>query len=253
VGGRVGVRNPNESIITAIQTVIYYSAFQLYKIPENWTRSVGCISGCLFAIRRELLLKIEPAIRNRNWFGVPVNQGEDRFLTHQTLLHGYGTYIDNDALCWTTVPNKLSILFKQQLRWRRSIVRDFFFTLKTLPKHVWNLHPNTVLTLVLIPLGALVGFLVVVTALSSDPLAWAGPLPLITALGIAAILTWIIKKYSVKETLVHPLAFGAYVAWSLVSSLFLTPLAMCTMDSADWGTRTKKQVLKEVALGKTTD
>ncbi len=85
VGGRVGVRNPNDSVITAIQAVIYYSAFQLYKIPENWTRSVCCISGCLFAIRRELLLEIEPAIRARHWFGIPVNQGEDRFLTHQTL------------------------------------------------------------------------------------------------------------------------------------------------------------------------
>ena len=129
MGGRVGVRNPNDSVITGIQAVIYYSAFQLYKIPENWTRSVCCISGCLFAIRRELLLEIEPAIRARNWFGIPVNQGEDRFLTHQTLLRGYGTYINNDALCWTTVPNTLSVLFKQQLRWRRSIVRDFFYTL----------------------------------------------------------------------------------------------------------------------------
>lgn len=253
VGGRVGVRNPNDGIITAIQTIIYYSAFQLYKMPENWTRSVGCISGCLFAIRRELLLQIEPAIRARNWFGVPVNQGEDRFLTHQTLLRGYGTYINNDALCWTTVPNTISVLFKQQLRWRRSIVRDFFFTLKTLPQHVWKLHPNTVLTLVLVPLGALVGFLVVVTALTSDPLAWAGPLPLVTALGVAAVLTWVIKKYSAKETLAHPLAFGAYVAWSLVSSLFLTPLALCTMDSADWGTRTKKQITQpEVSLGDST-
>jgi len=35
----------------------------------------------------------------------------------------------------------------------------------------------------------------------------------------------------------HPLAFAAYVGWSMVSSLFLTPLALCTMDSADWGTR----------------
>jgi hyaluronan synthase len=250
VGGRVGVRNPNDNILTVIQTVIYYSAFQLYKIPENWTRSVGCISGCLFAIRRELLLKIEPLIRSRNWFGVPVNQGEDRFLTHQTLLHGYGTYIDNDALCWTTVPNTLSVLFKQQLRWRRSIVRDFFFTLKTLPVHVWKLHPNAVLTLVLIPLGALVALLVVVTVLFSDPLSWAGPLPLITALGIAAILSWIIKKYSAREALAHPLAFGAYVAWSMVSTLFLTPLALFTMDSADWGTRAKQQE-HEVALGNT--
>ncbi|HEY6542841.1 MAG TPA: glycosyltransferase [Ktedonobacteraceae bacterium] len=247
VGGRVGVRNPNESVITAIQTIVYYSAFELYKIPENWTRSVCCISGCLFAIRRELLLEIEPTIRARHWFGIPVNQGEDRFLTHQTLLRGYGTYINNDALCWTTVPNKLSVMFKQQLRWRRSIVRDFFYTLRTLPQHVWKLHPNTVLTLVLTPLGAVIGLLVVITSLTSDPLAWAGPLPMVTALAIACVLTWWIKKYSAKEAVSHPLAFGAYVAWALVSSLFLTPLALCTMDSADWGTRTIEQ--QEVALG----
>ena len=247
VGGRVGVSNPNESVITAIQTMIYYSAFTLYKIPENWTRSVCCISGCLFAIRRELLLEIEPAIRSRHWFGVPVNQGEDRFLTHQTLLRGYGTYINNDALCWTTVPNSLSVLFKQQLRWRRSIVRDLFYTLRTLPQHVWKLHPNTVFTLVLTPLGAVVALLVVVTSLTSDPLAWAGPVPLITYLGIAAVLSWFIRRFSARETLAHPLAFGAYIGWSIVSTLFITPLALCTMDSADWGTRTKEQ--QEVAVG----
>ncbi|HUB53154.1 MAG TPA: glycosyltransferase [Terracidiphilus sp.] len=249
VGGRVGVRNPNEGVITAIQTIVYYTAFQLYKIPENWTRSVCCISGCLFAIRRELLLEIEPAIRARHWFGIPVNQGEDRFLTHQTLLRGYGTYIDNEALCWTTVPNTLSTLFKQQLRWRRSIVRDFFFTLRSLPRHVWKLHPNTVLTLVLTPLGAIVGLLVVTTSLTTDPMAWAGPVPMVTALALAAVLTWWINKFSAKEAIDHPIAFGAYVAWAVVSSLFLTPLALCTMDSADWGTRAKPQT--EVAVGNT--
>jgi len=239
VGGRVGVRNPNDSAITAVQTIIYYSAFTLYKIPENWTRSVCCISGCLFAIRRSLMLELEPAIRGRNWFGIPVNQGEDRFLTHQTLLRGYGTYINNDALCWTTVPTTLSQLFKQQLRWRRSGIRDFFFTLKTLPQHVWKLHPNTVFTLVLTPLGTMVSMIVIVTMLIADPLAWAGPAPFFMYLGLAAIASWVIARYSPKETLRHPLAFGCYIAWSLVSTIFITPLALLTMDSADWGTRAK--------------
>lgn len=248
VGGRVGVRNPNASTITAIQTFIYYAAFQLYKVPENWTRSVGCISGCLFAIRRELLLLIEPKVRARHWFGIPVNQGEDRFLTHQTLLHGYGTYINTDALCWTTVPATLNELFKQQLRWRRSVIRDLFFTLRTLPQHIWTLHPNSVATLVLTPLGTVVGLLAVLTMLSGDPMAWAGPAPLVVYLGIAAALGWAIRRYSSREAVQNPLAFGAYVAWSLVSSLFITPLALCTMDSRDWGTRTKEQEASHVDL-----
>ena len=133
------------------------------------------------------------------------------------------------------MPNTLSVLFKQQLRWRRSIVRDLFYTLRTLPQHVWKLHPNTVFTLVLTPLGAIVAFLVAVTiALSADPLAWAGPLPLVTALGIGAVLTAAIKKYSAREALAHPLVFWLLMSVGpLVSSLFLTPLALCTMDSAD--------------------
>jgi N-acetylglucosaminyltransferase len=223
-----------------IQTIVYYAAFELYKIPENWTRSVCCISGCLFAIRRDLLLELEPILRARHWFGVPVNQGEDRFLTHQTLLRGYGTYINNDALCWTAVPNKLSVLFKQQLRWRSSIVRDLFFTLRSLPQHVFKLHPNTVFTLVLTPLTALVALMVMVTMLTCDPLAWAGPDPLVFYLGLAAVFSWAIKKYSVRETIQHPLAFGAYLAWSIVSSLFITPLSLLTLDSGDWGTRNKQ-------------
>lgn len=241
VGGRVGVRNPNDGVITAIQTFLYYAAFHLYKVPENWTRSVGCISGCLFAIRRELLLKIEPIVRQRHWFGIPVNQGEDRFMTHLVLLEGYGTYINNDALCFTTVPRTLGELFKQQLRWRQSILRDLFFTLKTLPQHVFKLHPNAILHLVLTPLGALVALLMAITMLTGDPTSWAGPTPLLVYLVIAVVLGWAIRTYSARETVRNPLAFGAYVAWWLVSNLFLTPLALCTMDSRDWGTRNKEQ------------
>jgi hypothetical protein len=77
----------------------------------------------------------------------------------------------------------------------------------------------------------------------------AGPLPLVTALGIAAILTWIIEKYKAKEAVAHPLAFGGYVAWSIVSSLFLTPLALCD-GFCGVGTRTNKEN-EEVALGNT--
>jgi hypothetical protein len=98
-----------------------------------------------------------------------------------------------------------------------------------------------VLTLVLTPLGALLGLLVALTMLSGNPMEWAGPAPLILYLGLAAVLSWVIRKYSAREAVNNPLAFGAYLAWSLVSSLFITTLALCTLDSKDWGTRTKEQ------------
>jgi len=41
----------------------------------------------------------------------------------------------------------------------------------------------------------------------------------------------------------------------MVSNLFLTPLALCTMDSADWGTRTiapRNPETREAPIGNTT-
>src|SRR6202171_6183165 len=175
VGGRVGVRNVNDSTATMVQTFYYYFAFQLLKLPESVTRSVTCISGCLFAIRPELFLTLEPRIRNRHWFGVPVNDGEDRFLTHQVLLAGYGTYINTDAQCWTNVPVTLTQLIKQQIRWRRSGTRDFFLTLRTLPQHVCTLHPNTVYTLVIPPLVSFMAVGLMFMAPFTDALFWLAP------------------------------------------------------------------------------
>jgi cellulose synthase/poly-beta-1,6-N-acetylglucosamine synthase-like glycosyltransferase len=251
VGGRVGVSNPNDNVLTIIQTIVYYAAFELYKIPENWTRSICCISGCLFAIPRSLLLEIEPILRGRNWLGIPVNQGEDRFMSHQVLMRGYGCYINNDALCWTTVPNKLSVLFNQQLRWRSSILRDLFYTLFSLPRHVFTLHPNALFTMILTPLGAIVALLVMVNVLISQPLVWASPMPVLAYLGLGAVFSWAIGKYSVRETIRHPFALGAYVAWSFVSSLFITPLALFTFDAGGWGTREKDPATnsEEASLG----
>jgi hypothetical protein len=34
----------------------------------------------------------------------------------------------------------------------------------------------------------------------------------------------------------------------MASALFITPLALCTMDSADWGTRTKQQQEEQIGL-----
>ena len=112
-----------------------------------------------------------------------MNQGEDRFLTHQTLLRGMA--LTSIMMRCAGLPCQLPCRYysSSNCAGNRSIVRDFFFTLRTLPKHVWKLHPNTVLTLVLTPLGALVGLLVALTMLSGNPMAWAGPVPLIAYLG----------------------------------------------------------------------
>lgn len=99
VGGRVGVSNPNVNLLTQGQTFLYYSAFHIVKISQNISRTIFCISGCLFAVKKDKYIEIEQEVLKRNWLGISVNDGEDFFMTMILLLKGYKTYLNNDAQC----------------------------------------------------------------------------------------------------------------------------------------------------------
>jgi len=132
------------------------------------------------------------------------------------------------------------------LRWRSSILRDLFYTLRSLPRHVFTLHPNAIFTMILTPLGAIIALLVMVAMLTSDP--WPGPAPC----RWPPILAW--APFQLGHRQVQPPrshssspAFGAYIAWRSPVRSSLQPLALCTFDSGDWGTRAK--VSQEGRLG----
>ncbi|QNP47895.1 glycosyltransferase [Diaphorobacter aerolatus] len=135
VGGHIGILNVNENIFTLCQTLVYFMTFQVGKMIQNVHGRVFCISGCLFAMRREVFLSVASQVRARNWFGMKVRDGEDRFMTHMILMRGWKTLINPAAICWTSAPTRFNELFGQQLRWRRSAMRDTFWTLMRLPQH----------------------------------------------------------------------------------------------------------------------
>ena len=120
VGGRVGVSNSNVNWLTRFQTLTYAVSFLVIKSSENICRKIQCLSGPLVAIRRECFDEIKEQIACRSFLGVKITNGEDRALTQMLLLKGYNTYLNNNALCYTNVPETIGQYAKQQLRWRRS-------------------------------------------------------------------------------------------------------------------------------------
>ena len=126
VGGRVGISNANVNWLTRFQTIAYALSFLIIKSPENICRKIQCLSGPLVAIRRECFEEIKHDIKHRHFLGIRITNGEDRALTQMLLLRGYDTYLNNHAKCYTTAPETLSQYAKQQLRWRRSAVGQYF-------------------------------------------------------------------------------------------------------------------------------
>src|SRR5206468_2678744 len=137
VGGHVDIRNKHENWLTRMQVVKYWYGYFFMKNLEWGFRRVMCLSGCLTAYRRSVLVELEPVLEDRSILGCSIKYGEDRFLTRQIIKAGYLTTMTLDARCRTFAPSTLSSYFSQQLRWRRSNLVDYAGAFS----HVWRLNP----------------------------------------------------------------------------------------------------------------
>jgi N-acetylglucosaminyltransferase len=232
VGGRVNVSNPNENWLTRMQTIKYHFGFTYLKSLERAFRTVLCLSGCLTAYRRSVLLELEPILENRSVLGVPIKYGEDRFLTRQIVKAGYRTVCTMDAQCWTVAPNTLSKYFSQQLRWRRSNFVDFLMGLS----HVWRLHPCVALHYYSLFAIQLLYPVVIAQSLLLHEFWWlvASHLLLLGALGTVYAIE--VRRLPAEQK-VHPLWFIPMGLIMPVTYVVQNVLSFWTLDSGSWETR----------------
>ncbi len=240
VGGRVYVLNCHENWLTKMQAIKYFFGYQYLKNLENAYSTVLCLSGCLTAYRRRVLIELEPIVQNRHMFGVPIKYGEDRFLTRQIIKAGYATRLCPKAICFTNAPTTLSGYFSQQLRWRRSNLVDFLGSLS----HIWRL-----------PLPVLLHYL------SLHSILWAYPFFLWSSLltghffqgtvlhfGVLGIYGMVYQLQK-KESPEHLQVAGIHFLWMAflmpVTYMVLSALALFTLDSGSWETRGKHQEIQK--------
>ncbi len=234
VGGRVHVSNPNDNWLTRLQTIKYYYGQEHLKNLERGLEQVMCLSGCLTAYRRDVLLELEPILEHRKMFGVPIKYGEDRFLTHQIVKHGYKTRMTMDAMCFTKAPSTLKGYFSQQLRWKRSNIVDYFIGIT----HAWHLHPLLCLHYLSLLLLLFVYPVLIVTHLARHlfiPLA-IFHVQLVALFGLIYYFAPSVRRLP-PWLRVHPISFLPMAVLMPVAYLILTPLGLLTLDSSSWETR----------------
>jgi len=234
VGGRVHVSNPNENWLTRLQTIKYYFGQEHLKNLERGLRSVLCLSGCLTAYRRHVLMQLEPILEDRNILGIPIKYGEDRFLTAQIVRHGYRTCMTMEAMCFTKAATTMGGYFNQQLRWKRSNIVDFIVGLP----HAWKLHPLLCLQyLSMILLLLVYPFIIAQHVIDGDffDLAFFH-VQLIAMFGLIYYFAPSVRRLP-PWLRVHPIAFMPMAVLMPVAYLLLTPLGLFTLDSSSWETR----------------
>lgn len=146
--GETKVANQYASLTTLIQPFEYFISHHMAKSFESLFGSVTCLPGCftLYRIKSaegKPLLVADSIIDDYSENHVDtlhkknlLSLGEDRYLTTLLLKHfpTYKTKFTQDALAYTVVPDKWSVLLSQRRRWINSTVHNLveLSTLKNL-------------------------------------------------------------------------------------------------------------------------
>ncbi len=123
VSGHCFVANAWKNWLTGTQAVQYYVAFRVLKAAESVFSSVTCCSGCFAAYRRSAVMEVLDTWLNQTFLGQPATFGDDRSLTNY-MLRRHKVIYDSTATASTIVPDNFRKFLRQQLRWKKSWLRE---------------------------------------------------------------------------------------------------------------------------------
>lgn len=136
VSGRTDVANTYTNNLTKMQSVRYYIAFRIMKAAEAYFDAVTCLSGPLSCYRKQIVMDNMDEWINQKFLGQKATFGDDRAMTN-FVLNGHRTSYQDTAICSTVVPNKYKVFLKQQMRWKRSWLRESIIA----GKFMWKKEP----------------------------------------------------------------------------------------------------------------
>lgn len=117
VSGNTKVENSNTNLLTKMQSIQYSISFNIYKASESMHNCVTCCPGCFSAYRKKAIKPLANRWKEQKFLGKRGTFGDDRSLTN-FVLRKWDVVFCQKAIATTIVPEKFSIYWKQQLRWK---------------------------------------------------------------------------------------------------------------------------------------
>ena len=233
VTGRTDVANAYTNWLTKMQSVRYYISFRVMKSAEAYFDSVMCLSGPLSCYRLSVVREVFDKWINQMFMGQKATFGDDRSLTNYVVEH-YRTYYQDTAICSTIVPNKQKQFLRQQMRWKRSWLRESLRACS----FMWKKQPFMAVSFYLGVLVPLIAPIIVIYNLIYVPVVkHLFPGTFLMGLLMMALMMCFAQLFLRKSTLwSYGLVFCLYYEFLL---LWQMPWAWLTFWVNDWGTRGK--------------
>ena len=229
--GRCDVANTYTNALTEMQSVRYYIAFRIMKAAEGVFDAVTCLSGPLSCYRRDLVMKYKDRWINQRFLGHKATFGDDRAMTNFILDHHRCGYQDT-AVCSTIVPRKHRVFLKQQMRWKRSWLRESLMA----GRFMWRKEPYAAVNFYIGLIVPIMAPVVVVYNLLYVPLTQhIFPRTFLVGLLLMSLMMSFAQLFLRKST-TWTFGFLFCIYYELVL-LWQMPIAWVTFWKSTWGTR----------------
>lgn len=231
VAGRTDVANTYTNALTKMQSVRYYIAFRVMKASEALFDTVTCLSGPLSCYRTEIVKAHEQDWLNQKFLGHKATFGDDRAMTN-FVLKDYRTFYQDTAICSTIVPNKQRVFLKQQMRWKRSWLRESLMA----GAFMWRKEPFAALNFYIGLLVPILAPIVVTYNLFYVPFTQhIFPTTFLVGLLLMSLMMSIAQLFFRKSSTWY---FGfLFCLYYEVVLLWQMPIAWVTFWKSTWGTR----------------
>jgi cellulose synthase/poly-beta-1,6-N-acetylglucosamine synthase-like glycosyltransferase len=152
VSGHCRALNGDSNLLTKIQDSWYEGQYSVRKAFESVFGAVTCVSGPLAFFRLSAIYNFMPAWASDKFLGQEFRFATDRTLTAFVLggtylgrkllpqyknspfaypefpLRDWSIVYSKSAKAWTNVPSSIRTMIKQQVRWKKSFIRNTFVT-----------------------------------------------------------------------------------------------------------------------------
>lgn len=231
VSGRTDVANTYTNMLTKMQSVRYYIAFRVIKAAESYFDAVTCLSGPISCYKKSIVMEHMDEWLNQSFLGQKATFGDDRAMTNFVLRHHRTVYQDS-AICSTIVPNKQKQFLKQQIRWKRSWLRESMIA----ASYMWKKEPFMALFYYMGFIIPLISPIILLYNLVYIP-ATRGIFPISFLMGLlaAALLMSAAQLFYRRSSIwAYGIVFSVYYVFVL---LWQMPYAWVTFWKSTWGTR----------------
>jgi hyaluronan synthase len=242
VTGSVRALNYRTNLLTRLIDLRYANAFLYERTAYSAVGSVVCCCGSLSFFRADVARNYLEDFLSQKFLGVHVQYGDDRRLTQYALLTGR-VLVQDTAVAYTLVPERIGHFSRQQLRWNKSFFRESLWALRRFGPRRWPFWIS------LAELVTWIGF-------STSVMAAIYVRPIMTG----KLITWSYVAFAVLLAYARNIryfgrpgadrrsqiaTFALAPLYALLHVMWLTPLrvmALLTLRQSQWGTRATVEV-----------